>query len=251
MSYKLLSTESMLSVFDHWLDPEGARPAIQALDRASRLLPDILMSRDALQNAHAPRVEGTAEQVRLQTHAGNLDVRHDRKARGIDKVLDGLSELVDNDDLALKLQELRHQVLGPQGLKVTQSSYLDEAQNAKLADTRLSADSAALLREIQVHNLSLAGWVRTWQEAARELGEVEAQRATLDADIAIRVQPADKVRARNQAIRLFHAFSSMLEMDEPTPEARVAITSKLNAALAKAARKRGGGGEEGGGPPAA
>ena len=239
MSLKSLTTPTMLTVLDAWLDPVLERPKIEALPRAASLLPDLDGARTGLRDSHAVTGKTSPELQKLQGVSALLDGVHDRKARGFDKVTDGLSELTDDEDLAQKLQVLRTEVLGPKGLLGNNSSYVDEAQNTKLVDTRLSPESTALLARITLDDRPLLDWVKSWQDAGTKLGEAEAERVALETKLAQGTQPADAVRARNKAIRVISAFLTMLDLDDPAEEARQAILGTLEMALSRAGRRGG------------
>lgn len=237
MSLKSLTTPTMLTVLDAWLDPTVDRPKIEALSRTASLLPDLDGARTGLRESHAVTGKTSPELQKVQSVAAVLDGVHDRKARGLDKVTDGLSELTDDEVLAQQLQVLRTEVLGPKGLLGNNSSYVDEAQTTKLVDTRLSPESTALLARMD--DRPLLDWVKSWQDAGTKLGEAEAERVALETKLAQGTQPADAVRARNKAIRVINAFLTMLELDDPAEDARQAILGTLEMALSRAGRRGG------------
>jgi hypothetical protein len=237
MALKDLTTPTMLSVLDTWLDPKRALPKIKSLSRSSALLPDLASVRDGLQDSHAVNDRIAPELQKLQVAAGERDSDHDRKARGLDKIVDGLRELVDDPDLAEKLGALRGQILGPKGLLVISSSFTDEAQNAKLVDKRLTPESKALLAEVTVLDRTLGDWVKDWQRVAKELGKIEAERTALETKAAAAVRPSDAVRARNKAIRTMNAFLSMLDLDDPAEDLRAELLGPLDVALTKAEKR--------------
>ena len=239
MSLKSLTTPTMLTVLDAWLDPATGRPKIEALPRSAALLPDLEGARTGLRDSHAATGKTSPELQKVQAVATLLDGVHDRKARGLDKVTDGLSELTDDEVLAGQLQVLRTEVLGPKGLLGNNSSYVDEAQNTKLVDTRLSPESIGLLARITLDDRPLLDWVKSWQEAGTKLGEAEDRRVALETKLAAGTQPADAVRARNKAIRVISAFLTMLELDEPAEDVRQAVLGTLEMALSRAGRRGG------------
>lgn len=248
MALKDLTTPTMLTLFDAWLDAKRELPRLKALARASTLIPDLASAHKALQDSHAVSAKGSPDLQKVQARAAELDRAHDRKARGLDKVLDGLGELSDDADLTAGLALLRGELLGPKGLLALTASHGDEAQNAKLADARLTAGSKALLSDIALHGRSLGKWVKDWQRVAKELGEADAERTALEAKPAAGAQPSDAVRARNKAIRTINALLTLLDLDEVASDAaaRAALLGPLDAALAKAGKRaKKGGGESG------
>ncbi len=237
MALKDLTTPTMLSLFDAWLDSKRELPKLKSLTRSSALLPDLESARQGLQNSHAVSTKAAPELQKLQALTAELDGSHDRKARGLDKVLDGLSELTDDAELAASLAALRTEILGPKGLLVISSSYTDEAQNAKLVDKRLSEESRAILKDVSLHDKTLGEWLKIWQGTAKELGKAEAERTAFETRATTGAQPADAVRARNKAIRTINALTTMLDLDDPDSTTRAAILGPLDIALSKAEKR--------------
>lgn len=237
MALKDLSTPTMITVFDALLDPKKELPKVKALSRCAALIPDLESSRKGLQDYHAISNKGSPELQKLQVHAAELDGTHDRKTRGLDLIARGLMELTDDREFATRLDTARTEILGPKGLLVISSSHSDEAQNAKLADKRISEESKELLEEVTIHDRSLGAWVKDWQGVAKELGKVDAERTALEAKGTTTGQRSDTVRARNAAIRTLNAFITMLDLHDPDAEIRTAILGPLEVALNKAERR--------------
>jgi len=237
MSLKDLTTPTFISVLDAWLDPKRELGLVQGLGRASTLEPDLTSARNGLQATHAASSKAPVELTKLQEKTGLLDKRHDRKARGLDKVLDGLSEITDDEELADKLQTARGELLGPLGLSVILTSYTDEATSAKLADTRLSDASKQVFKDVTIGDKPVAKWVKDWQAIAKQLGEADAEKTALEAKLAAGTTPAEALKARNTGIRVINAFLGMLALDAPTDATRARILGPLEAALAKASRR--------------
>ncbi len=248
MSLKDLTTPTFISVLDAWLDPKHELGLVQGLGRASTLQPDLTSARDGLKATHAVSGKVPMDLARLQEKAGVLDRRHDRKARGLDKVLDGLAEMTDDDVLAGTLQAARGELLGPLGLSVILTSYTDEATSAKLADTRLSDASKQAFKDVTIGDQSVAKWVKDWQSVARQLGEADAEKTALEAKLSAGATPAEALKARNAAIRVINAFVGMLGLDAPDAATRARILGPLDAALAKVSRRAKPAATEGGAP---
>ena len=237
MSLKDLTTPTFISLLDAWLDPKRELPLVQALPRASRLEPDLTSARDGLQATHAASGKAPPELARLQEKTGLLDRKHDRKARGLDKVLDGLSDLTDDEGLAGQLQEARGELLGPLGLSVILTSYTDEAASAKLADARMSDATKHVFKDLTIGDKSVAKWVKDWQGIARQLGEADAEKTAVENRLAAGATPAEALKARNTGIGVINAFLAMLALDAPDAAARARLLVPLEAALAKVARR--------------
>ena len=212
-------------------------PLVKALGRASTLEPDLTSARDGLQATHAASGKAPPELARLQEKAGLLDKKHDRKARGLDKVLDGLSELTDDEVLAGQLQEARGETLGPLGLSVILTSYTDQAASAKLADARMSDATKQVFKDVTIGDKSVAKWVKDWQDIAKQLGDADAEKTAVETKLAAGATPAEALKARNTSIRVINAFLGMLALDAPDAATRARILGPLDAALAKVARR--------------
>ncbi|MEO5725438.1 MAG: hypothetical protein ABI134_03060 [Byssovorax sp.] len=237
MALKDLTTPTFISVLDAWLDPKRELGLVQGLGRASTLEPDLTSARNGLQATHAASAKAPPELAKLQEKAGLLDKRHDRKARGLDKVLDGLSELTDDEELASQLQTARGELLGPLGLSVILTSYTDEATSAKLADARLSDASKQVFKDVTIGDKPVAKWVKDWQAVAKQLGEADAEKTAVETKLAAGATPAEALKARNTGIRVINAFLGMLALDAPDAATRARILGPLEAALAKVARR--------------
>ncbi len=237
MSMKDLTTPTFISILDAWLDPKRELGLVQKLGRASTLEPDLTAAREGLEATHAASNKAPVELLKLQEKAGRLDKRHDRKARGLDKALDGLSEMTEDEALAGQLQTARGELLGPLGLSVILTSYTDEAASAKLADARLSDASKQVFTHAMIGDKSVAEWVKEWQDVAEQLGDVDAEKIALEAKLAAGTTPAAALKARNTGIRVINAFVGMLALDAPDAAVRARILGPLEAALAKASRR--------------
>ena len=246
MSLKDLTTPTFISILDAWLDPKRELGLIKALGRASTLEPDLTSARDGLQSTHAASGNAPPELAKLQEKARLLDRKHDRKARGLDKLLDGLSEITDDEVLASQLQEARGELLGPLGLSVILTSHMDEAASAKLADARMSDTTKQVFKDVTIGDKSVAKWVKDWQGVAKQLGEADAEKTAAETKLAAGATPAEALKARNTGIRVINAFLGMLALDAPDAAKRARILGPLEAALAKVARRAKPGGTDGG-----
>jgi hypothetical protein len=168
------------------------------------------------------------------------------------KVAEGLAEMSDDPGFAREMLAARDEILGPKGLTVITSSYVDEATNATLADERLSAESKVLLKDVVIVDRPFAKWVKEWQAVAKELGQVEADRIKLEAEMNTSGQaPASAVRARHAWVRIVGAFLQMLDLHTELDDAvRGDIRRPLDSALAKVARRSAGSKGQAEAPPA-
>jgi hypothetical protein len=234
---KSLTTPTLISVLDAWIDPKAQRPAIEKLSRSAALLGDLEAARADLGATHAVDGKAPAALAKAQQKCAALDTEHDRIARGLDKGLDALAELAGDDDEATALRQARTEVLGKGGSAVVNWSYVDEATNTRLADERMSAATKKLLADTTLGDHTVAKWVKAWQAAGKALGEAEAERAAIEAKGSGDQKPADAVRARNKTIRAINAFLGLLDLDAPDDATRAALTGPLDAAIAKASKR--------------
>ena len=152
-------------------------------------------------------------------------------------MLEGLSELTDDEELAGQLQTARGELLGPLGLSVILTSYTDEATSAKLADARLSDASKQVFKDVTIGDKPVAKWVKDWQAVAKQLGEADVEKTAVETKLAAGATPAEALKARNTGIRVINAFLGMLALDAPDAATRARILGPLEAALAKVTRR--------------
>lgn len=255
MRLKDFTTPTMVVVTGHWLDPNRDRPRIEALPRASGLLPVLEGAHDRLLTVQSMGKTALPALMALQKEQGLLDGTHDRKSRGGYNLLTALADLVDDPAEAEKLLALRD-TMYPHGMRVVQWSYVDEAGEAELVERRLTNDDRDLLKQITYKGGTLFDAHQKRVESARKLGELEKKKlALLDAQEAGngKPMPGDVVKARNAWIRAVNAFLAVLDLEEGLSEAdREELLRPLREAEKKS--RKGGNDEEGsggGGAPAA
>ena len=166
MSLKGLTTAQLLALSQAWLEQPEALASRPALEQAHQ----------GLLHAHAQRHDA-AQQVQAQTLAtAQLDDLHDRHARGVSHALTALIELSQDQDQALRLVRLRQRLL-PQGLRVTQLSFEQQASAIDDVDAALLAEDRALLASLTLQGRSLASIVEDWFAHGRALRQVWLSRA--------------------------------------------------------------------------
>lgn len=234
MSYKSLTTPTMVTITGAWLDKEHERPLIASLPKAGALLSSIDAAHSGLLKTQNTTAQAAADIVVIQNEQGELDVLHDRKARGNYNLLGALADLADDPDDAAAYLALRDKLF-PHGLKIVQWSYTDEAGEAKLVEERLGNEDTILLKKIPVPNGTLFDAHRARVKAGKEIGELEKKKAMLASFTETQATSAsDVVRARNHWIRVVSAFIKVLELEDLSDADMARILNPLRDAERKA-----------------
>lgn len=217
----LLSSE-MITVSERWVNAKADRSLLGSIPMLAAMLPMIDVAHGALidaQKAAAPEAS-EKELAELSTRGADTDHLHDRKGRGVWKVLDGLADLADSPADAAACTALRDRFM-PDGLSILQASWAAEAGNAERVESELH--DPAFAHELAAVPLpgkksTLLDAVKAHVTAGRRLGVIEARRGELEqaaqaakpADGAVASNPA--VKARNQWIRVSNAVVANLDL---------------------------------------
>lgn len=247
MSLLNLTSETMVTLSERWLDAKKHRKVLTALPLLAPLVP-------VLQKAHGDLVAKqkmgsaiTAEIVTVQKQQAERDARHDRKIRGSHAVLTGFADLADDPEQARLLLDLRDRLL-PIGLKATMRSYVDEAGDATRLPARLDDASKKLLARLPTPQGPLGDHVAAWTDEAREIGALEEQRDHLNHRLAAGEggpSAAEVLQARNAWIRVVRALESNLALSpEASDETLEKLLGPLRRAELKADRRRGASGPQ-------
>lgn len=243
MSYRDLSTQTMVAILAAWLDPARERPVIEALPKAAFLLPSLEETKAEVMATQATsNDEHIAEISAVQKEQSNIDEVHDRKARGTYGALTAFAEIVDDADKAARLLALRDKLF-PQGLAVVKWSYLDESGEVELVEARLTAQDRAFMKQLPYPGGKLMDAHEARIAAARKLGDLERKKQDLvraNESKAGKIALADVAKARNGWIRTVRAFVGILDLEKNlAADIRQKILGPLEEAERKAA-KRGG-----------
>lgn len=236
MALILLTTASMIMVTEAWGDPARERPVIAKYPRLLPWLDDIDKAHRALHEAQAAS-DIQPELKRLTEKATALDAEHDRLARGIHQTITGMAELTFDNEQSAALLQLRDELF-PSGRSIINRSYLDQAGEASLMESRLSLPSRHLLAHVPVLSSHLGEYVHAWKEVAIELGDVERERIHLTRDQ--KDESATSIgKARKLWVNAVSAFRYVLDRERELSAAdRRRILEPLDTALAKATAKR-------------
>lgn len=243
MSLRDLSTQTMVSLSAAWLDPAHARALIEALPTAAGLLPKVDAAHRRLLKTQPDKSKTRLSPAlsALQTEQAEVDVIHDRNARGAYSVMNGFAELASNDDEAGAILALRDKLFPPErGMNVTKMGYADEAGEAALVEKRLTDEDRALLKKLPIPGGTLFDAHKARVNAGKKLGELEQQRVTLEASDADKAgfKQGDALRARNGWIKVMRTLVDAIDLDEPSAAVRRRILQPLEEAERKAEKRR-------------
>lgn len=231
-----LTIEEMVHLSTPWLDPSGSRKLLAGYARTAPLLDDIAAAHEALLAAQPRAVAHDKELTELLAQEENLDLRHDRLARGSALLLEAMAELSDDRGAFLHARDL----LLPDGLAVINRNFAAEAGAAALTRRRLqeTPEVAALLEKTPAGpDRKLAEVVNEWLETGRKLGELEVQRIQLEqkSPASPAATSAQRALARNQWGRAVHAMLNLIALDPSPPDAiQTAVLVPVREAEARA-----------------
>jgi len=230
-----LSNEAMTVISRDLLDPAKERPILARLSRVAPLLVDLESAHRDLLTHQTPPPKVAPEMAALNEKVTLLDARHDRLARGLYDLFDGLAALTDDADESDAWRVVQ-QELFPQGKSIINRSYIDQAGEAVRVATRLSDSSRTLLERFSVGGTPLIEYVRRWQMAGTELGEAEKQRILLSKESP---ETRSVREVRNAWIGAMKAILAMLDREKDLGEVeRRRVLEPLETALAKAAARK-------------
>jgi len=220
MALRNLSTETMLALSGAWLEQASpARRLLETIPLAAALLPRLeaahtkLLAHEA--QATGERLPAAIEAIREEELV--VDLRHDKKARGVYLALSAFAELADSNEEAAAIVDLR-ELLFPRGTSIVTRPYLEEAGEARLVRERVNAEVRALLATLpSVSGRSLASEVDAWITAGHALGALETERG--EAEAALAASPLDTSarsigRTRTAWIRVVTAIVDNLALEE-------------------------------------
>lgn len=220
MALRNLSTEAMIALSSAWLERE--RPARKLLEKVpliTALVPRLEAAHAALaayaSQTNAPSLPESLEAIRDEE--SRIDLRHDKKARGVYLALSAYAELAESNDDAAAIVDAR-ELLFPSGTSIVTRSYLEEAGEARLARERIVPKTRALLEALpSLEERTLADEVDAWMEAGDALGALEARRTAAEASLSespIHTTPKAASRARTSWIRVVTAIVDNLALEE-------------------------------------
>lgn len=176
-----------------------------------------------------------AEVRRLSAECIRIDRRHDALIRCLWGTLEALAIAPKEPEQGEAYREAAT-ALFPSGLQAQQASYRGQAGLASTTDERLTKEHRATLRGIRTPEGTLLDFVAEWKEAARELGELDTQRARLEAASPER-RKIDIVEARNTWIAAMATVVQVVTVAARLEAAaRAVVLAPLEKAVSKAER---------------
>ena len=174
MALKRMTVEEMIQLSTPWVTAGNvARTAIEKVPLLAALLPQLQSAHSAIfavrAQAEDPKVQ------RLSQQEAEVDAKHDALVRGIYGSLSMLAQVSANADELLRLRDL----LFPEGAAHTQKTYRGEAGHAALVASRLDASAQARLKAVSLQEKNLLDLVNEWLGVAKQLGDLEEERARL------------------------------------------------------------------------
>ncbi len=234
MHLSRLNIGEMLSLSQPFLDPTHA--AHQAL--ASRSEVASLMPR--LQEVHQALLTGvSADDKRadsLQKEVVALDAEHDDLVSGLDGLFQSVRFLIDDEEERLRWEQL-HQLVLPEGRKMANMSYQEEASHAALLEHILAELPEAdrnILQAQRVGNRTVYAIIERWIVVGKTLGQKERER------LAVPAAPSDDSlrEAQQQWARIVGAISAMLQMALILGELPAAVKQHVLAPLRAATDRK-------------
>lgn len=208
MALRSLSTEDIIRLTRDLLDTDGAaRHALEANEITRAFVPRIRQAYDDLLIAQPA---AGLDRAKLMNEQAQIDARHDDLVRGIDSRI-GAQLYFETDTATLDAYSELRSILLPDGLRLINASYADEAGAAPLRAARVQKHHISLMRSIRcTADLALFDYYEELQRIAARLGELEKRRDALGEAGSVALK---HIAARNQWIRVIHTLTGMLAIE--------------------------------------
>ena len=230
----------MVGISGAWLDPQKDRPLLEKLPHVQGLVPPLEKAHQnlLLLQASPEPASLTAALSQLQEDAADDDATHDSKARGGFGMLGDLAELA-NDPAARSVYIQLRDKMYPNGLRVVQLSYAEEAGEVELVEQRLTKEDRDLLASIPSPDGNLLKSHELRVAAGRRLGEFERKRAEIFSKIdgTTVVKGPDVTKARNAWLRATRALVFVLELEDLDADTKKRLIGPLTDACDKIAKR--------------
>jgi hypothetical protein len=211
MALNRLTVEEMNQISEPLVAPGGAaRAAIEMVPLLAALLPQLQAAHAGIFALRAPLEDPKAREMSGRLAA--LDIEHDTRVRGIHGALTGLAQV---SGAGTELLALRDQ-LYPQGLGHTQLTFRGQAGHGAMVAARLDSALEARLKAVTLHDRNLLDLVKEWQSVAKQMGQLEDERARL---LPNATPAADIIKARLAWVRVMNALlanADLAGIDEAT-----------------------------------
>jgi hypothetical protein len=211
MAPKSLTVEEMNQISEP-LVAEGnpARAALEKIPLLAALLPQLQAVHAGIVAVRPPQDDPRAREISGRLAA--LDLEHDTRVRGIHGALTGLAQVSTAGSELLALRD----ELYPQGLGHTQMTFRGEAGHAAAIATRMDTALEARLKAVNLHDRNLLDLVHEWQSVAKQMGQLEEERARLMPGVPA---AGEILKARLAWVRVMNALVANAELaatDETT-----------------------------------
>jgi len=231
MALLRLTAAEMIQLSAPWVTPDDeAHQVVMSIPVLTALLPQVEAAHQLIISmipaAESPKVK------ELSATEAEVDDQHDTLVRGIYGGLSSMALLSTNGAELLSLRDL----LLPDGLQHTRKSYRGEAGHAALLEPRLDAATRQRLAAVTLHDHTLEALVDEWLKLAKQLGDLEEEKARL-------VGPAGNTalqisQARYGWIRVVKALLANAELAQINEEQDRVLFAALRAAESAADRRK-------------
>jgi hypothetical protein len=170
MAINQLTIQEMVSVTNQWVDPSSRANAVLTSNHVLKTIyPQVVTLNTQLLGVRKVDVAGAAA---LTASATEADGEHDFWVEAIVNTCDA----VHPTQPTLGLEDIR-QWLFPRGVQHARDSYGTEVGYAAQKATELDSSRKKQLKGIVFGGQTLLQWVDNYFDAAKKLGDIEAQRA--------------------------------------------------------------------------
>ena len=188
MALGSIRVAEMIEISTPWVtEGEAARMAIERIPLLAAVLPELMVAHAGLFDLPTRTPDPRLPQLSRQQ--AELDKKYRLQVRGIWESMGGVARVSKDGAELLCLRAL----LFPQGLRVNKLTYAGEAGHAILVAARLTPARQARLKDFTFHDANLYDLVYQWLAVARQLGQLEDERARL------RGSPKERSTKRNAA----------------------------------------------------
>ncbi len=225
MALNHLTTAEMASISKPWVTGDHVeQQALLENPASAGLVGEIELIHQQLLDTHQVI---SAQYEELKDELNDRDLAFDTLARGLWFGLQSAVSLAqsppsDPERLAA-LEDLVNQIF-PEKLLIVNRSYREEAGQAELLASRLTAEDEALLAEIPLVGGTALDIVREWLAVGARLGALEDERTLLK---RATVSAGDARRARNRWIRMVSTLRDVLELTGRESPAIVAVLERV------------------------
>lgn len=237
MALNHLTIAEMVSSTEGWTQVGNpARDAFMRMPSLAALMPKIEEAMNGLIGIQRVTLDQFVKQ--LKGRRKGADFRHDSFSRAAYYTLEAhihLARANDDDDTESALLVLRD-LLFPFGLEIVKFSYVEEAGQARLMESRITTENEERLATIPVADENLLDIVRKWLNAGAELGQLETELA----DTQLPSQRGPVAEARRRWARVVKAVRTVADLEsslDPTIERALHQVAMAEAAALRRLRE--------------